>query len=304
MNNLHKMNPLVSIVIPTYSRPTHLKRAIQSVLGQTYSNIEIIVVDDNGINTENQKLTVKILSEFDNYENIIYHAHESNQNGSAARNTGVQCSRGEYIGFLDDDDEFHSEKIAIQMTTLQNSNENNISGVYCNIYLIGKHRKYSIINQDNGNFVEKLLTGNIRVNSSTLLIKKKVFNELNGFDESFKRHQDWEFLIRLYRKHKLLLAKSEMPLVTKYQTENIISRNPIKAIEYTEFFLKTFSNDISSLNKRNLIYHHHYTLLSILLFRSKYYNEGFDYLKKASLFSKFTPQELIKIFMSFFIKSL
>ena len=84
MNNY----PLVSIVIPTYSRPLYLKRCIESVLNQTYSNIEIFVVDDNNPDTEFRRDTEKIMSEYLNHKNVTYLQHECNKNGSAARNTG------------------------------------------------------------------------------------------------------------------------------------------------------------------------------------------------------------------------
>ena len=91
-------HPLVSIVIPTYARPTNLIRAIESVLAQTYAPIEIIVVDDNGVNTPFQKETENLLSSYIFDGKITYLKHEVNRNGSAARNTGTRASHGEIIG--------------------------------------------------------------------------------------------------------------------------------------------------------------------------------------------------------------
>ena len=105
--------PLVTVVIPTYNRPVYLKRCIDSVLNQTYKRIEIIVVDDNNPDTEARKETEAIIAEFVSAGQVKYIQHERNKNGSAARNTGWKASHGEYITFLDDDDEIHATKIEI-----------------------------------------------------------------------------------------------------------------------------------------------------------------------------------------------
>ena len=104
-------NPKVIVVIPTYKRVDTLDRAIQSVLKQTYSNIEIVVVDDNNPDTEGRMAAEKLMGKYDGNPQVRYVQHPYNKNGSAARNTGVHASTGDYVAFLDDDDEFLPEKI-------------------------------------------------------------------------------------------------------------------------------------------------------------------------------------------------
>ena len=99
--------PLVSVVIPTYGGAEFLKRCVDSVLSQTYPNIEIIVVDDNGLDTPNQLLTAKVMAEYNNNASVKYVCHKVNINGSAARNTGFKNSKGEYIALLDDNREVY-----------------------------------------------------------------------------------------------------------------------------------------------------------------------------------------------------
>ena len=106
------MEEKVSVIIPTYNRAESLKRAIDSVLNQTYKNVEIIVVDDNNPNTtyreENEKSIKKYYGE---NEKVKYIKHPENKNGAAARNTGIRNATGKYITFLDDDDYFMNNRI-------------------------------------------------------------------------------------------------------------------------------------------------------------------------------------------------
>ena len=91
--------PLVSVIIPTYSRPVFLKRCLDSVLNQTYPNIEVFVVDDNNPDTDARSETEKTMEAYKENPRVTYLKHEKNKNGSAARNTGWKASHGEYITF-------------------------------------------------------------------------------------------------------------------------------------------------------------------------------------------------------------
>ena len=96
------IKPLVSVIIPTYSRPVYLRRAIDSVYSQTWPKIEIIVVDDNGEGSRNQLMTKEEVSLYVNRSDFMYLVHTENCNGAQARNTGVKASSGDYVTFLDD----------------------------------------------------------------------------------------------------------------------------------------------------------------------------------------------------------
>lgn len=110
---------LVSVVIPTYSRPVFLQRCVNSVLSQSYPNIEIFVVDDNNPDTEARTETEKTMEVYRDNSRVTYLQHEKNRNGSAARNTGWRAAKGEYITFLDDDDEIAETKIQKQVECLE-----------------------------------------------------------------------------------------------------------------------------------------------------------------------------------------
>ena len=111
------MNELVSVVIPTHNRADLLPRAIDSVLNQTYSNFEIIVVSDGS--TDNTEEVVKSYSDKDS--RIRFIGYSPARGGNIARNTGIEAAKGEYVAFLDDDDEWMPEKLKKQIKVMESN---------------------------------------------------------------------------------------------------------------------------------------------------------------------------------------
>ena len=292
------MDKLVSVIIPTYSRAVNIKRAINSVLSQTYFNIEIIVVDDNGEGSIEQKETEERIRDYLSMDKFFYIKHKLNKNGAAARNTGIRYSHGEYIAFLDDDDEFLPTKIDVQLKALERL-DNSWGGCYCNINLIGR-KKQVLLNDKSGNLVEDLLLGTVRFNSSTLLLRRNVCLELNGFDESFVRHQDWEFMIRFFRKYKIFLPTMDY-LINKYISRGEYSNVPdaISFIRIKDKFLSTFEVDIKECTSSNAIFHKHWMEVVLLLLRDHRFCLFVTYLLKADSYKKCSFKDCKNMFYSF-----
>lgn len=244
------IEPLVSIVIPTFARPNNLIRAIESVLNQTYKNIEIIVVDDNGKDTPCQIETENLLKDFIG-KKISYIKHEVNKNGSAARNTGLYNSKGYFVNFLDDDDVFAPQKIEQQVNKLMKFSE--FDACYCNSLLQGRNRKIVTHNLKEGDLTLDVLTGRVIFNTSTILFRRKALLDINGWDESFQRHQDWELIIRFFRNHKICIVSPDKQLLTKIDTYNTVYKNPEKSIEYREYFLEKMKGDILRTEKERSV---------------------------------------------------
>ena len=142
-----KEYPLVSIIIPTYNRPHLLCEAIDSCLTQTYSNIEIIVVNDGGtketenILKERYKNVVGIHTKYQvNDEKVIKYFYKENGGVSSARNYGLKKASGEYINFLDDDDLLLPEKIELQVSFFKKNEKNwgNLGVVYSGYLIMEK----------------------------------------------------------------------------------------------------------------------------------------------------------------------
>src|SRR5262249_8511318 len=107
--------PLVSVIIPTYNRPDRLRRAVESVLGQTHENVEVVVVNDDGVEVE------ELLAGFAERAKITYLKLGMNRGRSAARHAGRALAPGEFIAYLDDDDWYEPDHLATLVGTLHSS---------------------------------------------------------------------------------------------------------------------------------------------------------------------------------------
>lgn len=199
---------LVSVIIPTYKRAENLESAIRSVLNQTYQNIEIIVVDDNNDGDEYRIATSKLMQKFENNSKVKYIKHHANQNGSAARNTGIHESRGEYIAFLDDDDLSLPERISKSVEALEKA-ETDI-GAVCVGYV--KRYKDYVYKKGNGlglytNCYDVISRKVDLCAGSTIMYRRCCVEKVGLYDVSYKRHQDWEYLIRLFRYYGVLVLE-------------------------------------------------------------------------------------------------
>ena len=133
---------LVSVVIPTYSRNITLTRAIDSVLVQTHKNLEIIVVDDNPPDSEWRISTQKIMRQYADNDKIRYIQNPQNMGGSGARNEGIKAAKGEYIAFLDDDDEYFPEKVEKQLRCFLNTTQEKLALVFCDAVMTYDNDKF------------------------------------------------------------------------------------------------------------------------------------------------------------------
>lgn len=239
------MKELVSVIIPSYGGGEYLRRCVDSVLSQTYQDIEVVVVDDNGLGTENQRKTASQMEVYKDNPKVKYVCHEVNKNGSAARNTGAKNSSGPYIALLDDDDEFYPDNIETQMSVMTSLGDD-YALTYCGIRsYIGDRFDHERHPSKSGNLLFEVMRHEVVIGSSTLLIKRSVWEKLGGFDESFRRHQDWEFTARVCADYKV---KAIDHIGVK---RNIIMRNSPKnadvAYEYRKHYLEKMKPYIERL---------------------------------------------------------
>ncbi len=242
-------NPLVSIIIPTHKGSNFISRAIESAIKQTYSEIEIIVVDDNGEGTEEQIKTQKVIKSFSSNKNLKYLTYEKNMNASHARNVGIKNSKGKYIAFLDDDDEMLADKIKLQIDCF--NQKDNSYGVCYTDYKISKGPYIEVSKETReGHLYYEALSRNICIGSgSNYMVRKDVIDEIGGFDESFKRNQDLEFLTRILEKYKIAHVNGYQLMVHLEDRKN---RNKAYSYDFMkeidDFYLSKFKDKIEKLD--------------------------------------------------------
>lgn len=186
--------PLVSIVVTTFNRPELVQRAVGSVFGQSYRPLEVVVVNDAG--------SVVHKDDFDLPSGVILKVHNHQENGgiSAARNTGQQLSEGEYVGYLDDDDELYPDHVALLVEKLLAAPQAEVA--YSNAKRIHRaggaeagreHTDYPFGDPFDR---ERLLVSNY-IPTPCLLHHRNLIDKVGSFDTTLATHEDWEYWIRL-----------------------------------------------------------------------------------------------------------
>lgn len=261
----------VSIIIPTHNGMENIGRSISSAFLQDYDDLEVIVVDDNGKGTEEQLKTEKAIDEFIKDSRFKYIVHEVNKNGSAARNTGAKHATGKYINFLDDDDELGPGKIRYQVEQMETLSEE-WAGSYSSTVIFSKGKKVRTVRATlSGNLMNEYLTSKVRIGTTCLLLRKSSWESLDGYDETFLRHQDWEFNTRILDKYKLIAAENV------YYTRNYTFRHIASDIKIKEknlvHYTDVMSNTVKSIPRDQLE----------LILKRKHITILFGYLKRMKI---------------------
>lgn len=226
---------MISVIIPTYKRPTQIKRAILSVLNQSYKDFEILVIDDDQENEFNIEQEVALIGD----QRVLYLKNGRTKGGNGARNTGIVNAKGKYIAFLDDDDIWLKDKLLLQFERMQTLDET-WAGCYCG----WKVEQNTFLNGKEGDLFEAFLTHQHRFGaSSTLFIRRSVFDKVGLWDEDLIRYQDYELMARIYKEY--LFAHVNKVLVD-VDGHNIPNLNKIKQAS-TKFVKK-----IEKLTEDNL----------------------------------------------------
>ncbi|WP_052737677.1 glycosyltransferase family 2 protein [Bacillus sp. SA1-12] len=271
---------LVSVIIPTYKGSDIVCKSVDSVLKQLYKKIEIIVVDDNGKDTVDQIKTEQAMEKYSSLSNVTYVSHDKNRNGSAARNTGFRHSKGEYLCFLDDDDSYLPDKVLKQVEKFETLSED-FGIVYCSILEIySKHEKHKLEAHIEGDILLPMLLWKTRLCSSNIMIRRSVFEEVNGFDESFRRHQDWELLVRILDRYKCG-AVAEVG-VEKVLLDRNVPNSARKVEENGLYFIQKMKPIIEGLGKEiaATVYSHYYIEWAKVFFWERNFKRYWHYSKK------------------------
>jgi glycosyltransferase involved in cell wall biosynthesis len=267
------MEPIISVIIPTYNRAHTIRRAINSVLNQTYKNMEIIVVDD--ASSDNTEEIVKSIND----NRIIFIKHDSNKGGAAARNTGIKASKGNYVAFQDSDDEWYPEKLQLQTAVLFKA-PLEVGVCYSSFIRINKDKRQVIPKGNSHKFegyiFKKMLRDNF-VTTQTALVKKKCFDRIGMFDESLPRLQDWELWLRISKYYDFIYLSK--PLVVAHIQKDSISNSVQGLLEAISIIEKKHGEGILKHDPFSVA--NKYCWLGRLLIREDRSDEGTRYLLRA-----------------------
>ncbi len=214
--------PKVSVIIPTYNRERLISRALDSVLKQTFTDYEIIVVDDGS--TDYTKDVLK------KYEGRIRYFYQANSGISGARNRGLAEAKGEYIAFLDSDDAWLPEKLAMQVAILDR--DPTVGIVYSKMMILneeGTHCGFKPNEPTGRNFLELIeIRGDIA--TSTVMTRKACFDKVGNFDRDLPPMEDFDMWLRISKFYKVHEAQN-ITLAYYYRHDNQATSNPKKVYE-------------------------------------------------------------------------
>lgn len=187
--------PLVSVITPAFNAEKYIAATIESVLAQTYSDWELIIVDDGSTDR-----TAEIVKNYTARDSRVVYVFQKNAGQSAARNAALMHSHGVYIAFLDADDLFNPEKLEVQTTFLE---KNPLCGVcYCRIahFFNDDPEKFFTFDvpHPSGNLFQDLLRSNF-INPLSVVLRKNLLDQVGGFNPSFRRVDEQYLWLKLAR---------------------------------------------------------------------------------------------------------
>ena len=267
------LDPLVSIVIPTFNRPHFLRRALKSIVNQSYPNWECIVIDDNS-----NPACITYVSDFLNSDpRIFLFRNALSLHASRSRNLGVSKSSGSFICFLDDDDYWHPQKLELQLMHMIKTAS---SVSYCWSYLLDDNSCIVSSRHPNveGRIFDLMLSNQPLCNCSTFMITRSAWNFSSGFNHLLKRGNDGAF-IRELSEHFPITVVPQCLVYYQINTfgTNISTNNYLglqRSIRSYKFRLSKYRQQLSlrPLKRAEILISvaHHYALLAKPIYSLKY----------------------------------
>lgn len=231
------MPPKISVVLPTYNRGYIISRAVESILNQTFSDFELIIVDDGS--TDNTESVVRTFR-----DPRIRYVKELHRGGAAARNTGIFISRGEFIAFQDSDDEWLPEKLALQAEAFRGAGPE-VGIVYTGFWKNTKEgaRVYypsASVRQKEGNIYEELLHGNFVTNQAAM-VRRECFYSVGGYDESLPGMHELDLWLRMAKRYEFTYIPKGL-VVTHFTEDSITAHHEYRLKGREIIFSKHFED--------------------------------------------------------------
>lgn len=207
--------PIVSIIVPCYNQAAYLPAAIESIIAQTYKNLEIIVVNDGSKDNTDEVAQ--------RYEAVIY-LEQVNQGVSTARNNGLKIAKGKYIIFLDSDDVLLPTALESGVRMLERQPQTSFVSSRCELRTRSGKLLICSTKVSNPSY-EELLRRNFIWHPASVMFRKDILCEIGGFDNKHNICADFDIYIRIARQHDIVCVSSINSIY--YQTKNSLSSNSI-----------------------------------------------------------------------------
>ncbi len=221
--------PVVSVIIPAYQAARHIGETLDSVLRQTFTAYEIIVVNDGSPDTGELERALE------SYGDRIVYLKRENGGPAAARNTGIRAARGEYVAFLDSDDLYLPEHLQEQLAFMENGG---YDFVYADALLFGRsplagHTFMELVPSEGEVTFENLLAAQCTVITSTVVARKQPILDAGLFDEMHSYiipAEDYDLWLRLAQRGTRM-AFQQKPLIKHRKHGESLSANSVRAFE-------------------------------------------------------------------------
>jgi glycosyltransferase involved in cell wall biosynthesis len=286
--------PAVSVIIATYNQAYYLRRALESLFKQTYCDFEVVIIDDGS--TDNTKEIIKPFSR------KVRYIYQENKGRGAARQRGTDESRGEYVAFLDSDDEWFPEKLEKQMDYVK---KNNFTGLlHTRVIIVDKNGKelkkennslnrlYGYLIKNGFTYVNFLYRCTLFL--STVILPKKLVLHAGGFRRDYRVLEDFDFLLRLVRLSRVELLNEPLAYY-RHHPQNAwqAARREVQKM-YLLIFAEQLLNlsDITNLRERRKAERYIYDALINFSYDMKDKNMAFRYMKE---FIKKRPLGILRI---------
>ncbi|NTU97084.1 MAG: glycosyltransferase [Chlorobiaceae bacterium] len=235
--------PLVSIITPIYNRTDYFNETIESVLAQTFTDWELLIIDDGSETDENRI----IAEEYCKRDKRIHYTYRPHAGTSAARHHGIALAEGKYLGFLDSDDRYLPQGLEILVKTLQSSEEN-VKMVYGDFikYFQSENRYHPTRTTPPqprpGLYFQFLIPGGNPVAPCACLTERSVINSIGGFDTSFKTIEDRELWSRFVRIHDIAHIPERVAIYRKHENQKTHAQfNPVRRLDNDRHAFRFFS---------------------------------------------------------------
>lgn len=261
LKNMEKIQQLISCIIPTYKRSGSLLRAVNSVLDQTYKNLEVLVVDDNEPDDQYSLVVQDELKTVDD-PRLRYLQQEKHVNGAVARNYGAKHAKGAYIAFLDDDDEWLPQKLEEQVHLLETLDDS-FGAVSCLTTIYKNNQKVRTTPPyAEDELHKKVLEHSVSVFTGTVLFDKKKIDQTGYFNTSLQRHQDLQLFTDFLAQY--MMKPMNIPLMISHVDDANNRPNTEKLIQVKKRFFEEMTdqlNKYSSKEQKNIKASHYFEVI-------------------------------------------